>query len=123
MDRALDNMDEPTINLVDWDLKDTNEIIPDWVPYTNWLRFRFDNDGVIIVTNLNTGSSIFMNTTAGLILKLCMGKYNIGEIAKGIAKKFLDQDEEAILEDVKGVILENFKIGNLVLARQKFKST
>lgn len=91
----------------------------DWVPFTNWLRFRFDNDGVIIITNTELGHSIFVNEITGLILSLCNGKYRIIEILQGIKSKYPDENEVVMLRDLLGVILDNYKIGNLVLMKPK----
>lgn len=100
-------------------IAEPDDIDFDWIPFTNWLRFRFDNDGVIIITNTELGHSIFVNETTGLILSLCNGQYRIIEILQGIISKYPDENEVAIFRDLLGVILDNYKIGNLVLMKPK----
>lgn len=116
----MDNTVEPSVELIDWDLEQSSDIDPEWIPFSNWLRFRHDNDGLIIITNLDTGATIFTNTIAGLILKLCNGRYDIREMAHGIHGKYPDQDEMKILQDILTVIFENYRIGNVVLTKSKF---
>lgn len=121
------NLDETTdknennlpFELIETDLKDTGEIDLDWIPFSNWLRFRFDNDGLIIITNIELGHSIFVNETTGLILKLCSSRYSIIQIIQGIIGKYPDENEVIIFQDVLDVILDNYKIGNLVLLKSK----
>ncbi len=115
----IDNTVNHSVELIDWDLEQPSNIDPAWIPFSNWLRFRHDNDGLIIITNLDTGAIIFTNTVAGLILKLCNGKYDIREMAQGIHTKFPDQSETKIIEDILTVIFENHRIGNVVLSKSK----
>jgi hypothetical protein len=113
------NENDFPFELIDINLQNTDEIDLEWIPFSNWLRYRFDNDGVIIITNTKLGHSIFTNQTTGMMLKLCNGKFNIIEIIQGIINKYPDENEAALLQDLLDVILNNYKIGNLVLMKLK----
>ena len=113
----MENSTDIKLDIVNWELISSQEIDSNWIPYTNWLRFRFDNDGVIIVTNLRTGSSLFMNLTAGLTLKLCNGKLSVDEIANGIQSKYLNQEKDKIIQDVKNILYANMKVGNIIIVK------
>lgn len=113
------NENDFPFELIEINLQNSDEINLEWIPFSNWLRYRFDNDGVIIITNMKLGHSIFVNQTTGLMLKLCNGKFNIIEINQGIINKYPDENEAALLQDLLDIILDNYKIGNLVLMKPK----
>lgn len=116
----METVPNQTYDIIDYNLIKNGEIDLNWIPFTDWIRFRFDNDGIIITTNLRTGYILFMNTTSGLILSLCSGKNTIKDIVQCMVSRFPDQPESRIFQDVKHVLYENSKIGNIIVMKKKW---
>ncbi len=74
------------------------------IPKKEKLKYRIDNEGVIIIENVFIGRLDFLNPLAGKIYLMCTGKKSIEKIARCIHKEFPDKDFETILEDIVKIV-------------------